>query len=76
MTVTYLNIPHIPSQSAVPNAPQAPGLRAVLKTWLARRVRRQMLRKELLPQPDSVLADAGLTRAEATAEAAKPFWTA
>ena len=44
--------------------------------WWARIRLRRMLRVELLPQPDSVLQDAGWTRAGAAAEAAKPFWRA
>lgn len=45
-----------------------------LHVWLARRAERSMLRNELLTQPDSVLRDAGWTRAQARKEAAKPFW--
>ena len=40
-----------------------------------RRVRyRRMLRAELWLQADSVLADAGYTRADLRAEITKPFW--
>lgn len=47
-----------------------------LTLWRARAQLRHMLRSELLPQPDSVLQDAGWTRAEAEAEASKPLWRA
>lgn len=50
----------------------APG--PMLHRWRARAVLRRMLRDELLPQPDSVLADAGWSREAAKREAAKPFW--
>jgi len=45
----------------------------VTRLWLARATERRALR-ELLRQPDSVLADAGWTRAAAAREATKPFW--
>jgi uncharacterized protein YjiS (DUF1127 family) len=48
----------------------------MISLWYARHRYRRMLRKDLLPQPDSVLADAGITRAAATGEAQKPFWRA
>jgi uncharacterized protein YjiS (DUF1127 family) len=48
----------------------------MISVWYARHQYRQMLRNELLPQPDSVLADAGITRAAAKGEAQKPFWRA
>ena len=48
----------------------------IISVWYARHQYRQMLRNELLPQPDSVLADAGITRAAAKGEAHKPFWRA
>lgn len=47
-----------------------------LQIWWARWRLRQMLRYELLLQPDSVLEDAGLERKDAEREAAKPFWKA
>lgn len=47
-----------------------------LGVWLDRISYRRMLRKELLPQPDSVLADAGLERAAVLLEVSKPFWRA
>lgn len=47
-----------------------------LALWWARINLRHMLRTELLPQPDSVMRDAGWTRAEAMAEVSKPFWRA
>ncbi|WP_122519416.1 DUF1127 domain-containing protein [Pannonibacter phragmitetus] len=46
------------------------------RIWLERISYRRMLRKELLPQPDSVLADAGLDRAAVLLEVSKPFWRA
>ena len=48
----------------------------LLSVWYARHQYRQMLRHELLLQPDSVLADAGISRAAAKREAQKPFWRA
>jgi uncharacterized protein YjiS (DUF1127 family) len=48
----------------------------MISLWYARHRYRRMLRKDLLPQPDSVLADAGITRAAARGEAQKPFWRA
>jgi len=50
------------------------GCGALPALWWHRLTRRRMLREELLPQPDSVLRDAGWSRAAALAEAAKPFW--
>ena len=47
---------------------------SLLLLWRKRHAHRAMLRNELLRQPDSVLADAGLTRAEAESTAQKPFW--
>ena len=48
----------------------------MISVWYARHQYRRMLRIDLLPQPDSVLADAGITRAAAKGEAQKPFWRA
>lgn len=45
-------------------------LAALRRKWRDRRV----LAEELLPQPDSVLADAGWTREALKAELRKPFW--
>ncbi|WP_377293830.1 DUF1127 domain-containing protein [Rhizobium sp. SG2393] len=47
-----------------------------LQHMAARWSLRKMLRDELLPQPDSVLADAGWTRTDLVREIAKPFWRA
>lgn len=49
---------------------------ALFVLWVKRYRYRRMLREHLLPQPDSVFEDAGMSRAEAGAEAAKPFWRA
>ena len=46
------------------------------RLWLRRASCRRVLREELLPQPDSVLADAGISREAARREASKPFWKA
>lgn len=46
---------------------------ASVKVWRMRIAERRVL-LEVLAQPDSVVADAGWTRAAATREAAKPFW--
>ncbi|MDK3016187.1 hypothetical protein [Pseudodonghicola flavimaris] len=62
---------HLPAQ-IVRNA--SPSRLSRLMLWRQRRAQRLMLRDDLLRQPDSVLADAGWTRAAARAEAAKPFW--
>jgi uncharacterized protein YjiS (DUF1127 family) len=48
----------------------------IISVWYARYQYRQMLRDDLLLQPDSVLADAGITRIAARCEAQKPFWRA
>lgn len=48
----------------------------IIAVWHARYQYRQMLRDDLLLQPDSVLADAGITRVAAKCEAQKPFWRA
>lgn len=47
-----------------------------LSIWYARYRYRLMLRDDLLTQPDSVLADAGISRTAAKREAQKPFWRA
>lgn len=47
-----------------------------LGIWQDRITYRRMLREELLPQPDSVLADAGLKRSAVLLEVSKPFWRA
>jgi len=52
------------------------GLLHTLRLWRERRRWRREIRETLLPGPDSVLADAGLTRAAAIREARKPFWIA
>jgi uncharacterized protein YjiS (DUF1127 family) len=49
---------------------------ARIQTWFRNWSSRQRLAKELEGQPDSVLADVGLTRRELEAEIAKPFWRA
>ena len=51
-----------------------PHATSTLQRWHERVVLRRMLRDDLLPQPDSVLADAGWTREAAWREAGKPFW--
>ena len=56
--------------------PSASARGGALSQWLARARYRNALRRELLPQPDSVLADFGVTREEAEEEAYKPFWRA
>lgn len=52
-----------------------PATEPLLRLWL-RRLRQRAELRALLRQPDSVLADCGLTRARATALAARPFWRA
>lgn len=63
-------------RAAVPPASPARTPCLVFETWAERRRYRFMLRNDLLLQPDSVLEDAGITRAEAICEAKKPFWRA
>ncbi|MEL6295454.1 MAG: hypothetical protein AAFY84_18265 [Pseudomonadota bacterium] len=48
----------------------------IISIWYARHQYRRMLRNDLLPQPDSVLADAAITRTAAQCDAHKPFWRA
>jgi uncharacterized protein YjiS (DUF1127 family) len=62
---------------------QRPATRAGGRSWLARSAdlllvwsERARQRRELLRFDDHLLRDVGLTRAEALAEAAKPFWRA
>ena len=62
--------PHFPGFAAPRRAP------SLLARWLGRRAERRALRRDLLRQPDSVLADFGLDRAAARREAAPPFWRA
>ncbi|MCI4665617.1 MAG: hypothetical protein MRY74_12930 [Neomegalonema sp.] len=64
------------AQKVEPEARVAAGLLARLRLWRARARHRAALRFELLAQPDSVLADCGMTREDAQREAAKPFWRA
>jgi uncharacterized protein YjiS (DUF1127 family) len=62
---------------------QRPATRAAVRSWLARSAdlllawfERARQRRELLRFDDHLLRDIGLTRADALAEAAKPFWRA
>lgn len=50
--------------------------RWLLAQWGRRLMDRRDLRRLLDEQPDTVLADAGLTRPDAEREARKPFWIA
>lgn len=50
--------------------------RSLLAEWGRRITDRRLLRRLLDEQPDTVLADAGLTRTVAEREARKPFWIA
>ena len=77
MNVIALDLP-VPVCTPVDRtqAPAAVDCKGILAAWLARHRHRRMLRDDLLPQPDSVLEDAGITRRQAQAEAAKPFWRA
>jgi uncharacterized protein YjiS (DUF1127 family) len=49
---------------------------AVLKGWLGRWTARRRLERDLYTMTDETLADIGLTRGEALAEARRPFWQA
>jgi uncharacterized protein YjiS (DUF1127 family) len=64
-------------------ASRRPATRAGGRSWFARSAdqlltwsERARQRRELLRFDDHLLRDVGLTRAEALAEAAKPFWRA
>lgn len=74
MSAELVFFPEPTRQVVIRNSTETGGLGTLPKLWRARIQHRAMLRRELLTQPDSVLADAGLTRAQAEAEAAKPFW--
>ncbi|MEM9145839.1 MAG: hypothetical protein AAGC57_06535 [Pseudomonadota bacterium] len=54
----------------------APEDQSLLARWYARHLHQRMLREELLPQPDSVLADARWIREDALRESRKPVWRA
>lgn len=81
MAATILRFP---GASAVAGVPRRQDLRnlsefpavALLRLWLTRIAARHRLAAELLPQPDAVLADVGLTREALVAEIRKPFWMA
>jgi len=47
---------------------------APLLAWCGRAVERQRQRRDLAQLSDASLADLGLSRAEALAEARRPFW--
>lgn len=49
------------------------GIATLVRVWRRRIAERRVL-VEVLAQPDSVVADAGWTRAAAMREAGKPFW--
>ena len=49
---------------------------AVLRGWLGRWAARRRLERDLFWMTDETLADIGLTRGEALAEARRPFWQA
>lgn len=51
-------------------APSAAGLLALVRAWIGR----ARSRADLADLDDRMLADVGLTRAEALAEADRPFW--
>lgn len=59
------------SYASIRRAPR-PGLIATLRLWQARIEERARLREA----PAELLADIGVSRAEAEHEAAKPFWRA
>lgn len=69
-----VSFPYPQDRAPAPRRPGDKGLMRRLPLWRDRRALRRILRDELLPQPDSVLCDAGWSRAAAMAEAAKPFW--
>ncbi|MET7245299.1 DUF1127 domain-containing protein [Methylobacterium sp. EM32] len=49
---------------------------AILRGWFRRWSARRSLARDLPFMTDETLADVGLTRAEARAEAGRPFWRA
>ncbi|GJD62673.1 DUF1127 domain-containing protein [Methylobacterium frigidaeris] len=49
---------------------------AILQAWFRRWAARRHLARELPFMTDETLADVGLSRAEARAEARRPFWQA
>lgn len=59
------------ASATLPGAHTGLGL-AVFSTWYQRYVQR----RELLDLDDHMLADIGITRAEAESEARRPFWVA
>ncbi|WP_417673356.1 DUF1127 domain-containing protein [Pseudodonghicola sp.] len=70
-TVVFLH----PQDRTRPSQPaRSSGFGSLPALWWHRLTLRRMLRDELLRHPDSVLSDAGWSRAAALEEAAKPFW--
>ncbi|MFN3613027.1 MAG: DUF1127 domain-containing protein [Rubrimonas sp.] len=59
--------------AAIPARRETPRRLWLPRLWL-RRLRERAEIRALLRQPDSVLADCGLTRAQARALADRPFW--
>lgn len=70
-----------PSRRGADTAPlaqadMATGLLALIRSWRLRHQERRAFGRELIAMPEVTLADFGLTRREAEAEVAKPFWIA
>lgn len=65
-STTYLDHWSLPSES------QADSLFAIAQLWMAR----SRQRKQLAQLEDYQLEDIGISRSQALAEAAKPFWQA
>ncbi|MEO0990979.1 MAG: DUF1127 domain-containing protein [Pseudomonadota bacterium] len=72
MSVIALPVTPMPRFKPVPRSRRF----GLLSLWYERHQYRIMLRDDLLPEPDSVLEDAGISRDFAKLEAQKPFWRA
>jgi uncharacterized protein YjiS (DUF1127 family) len=78
MSTTFITTPPLslsPPSPAVGRLPQINSWHAataVTRLWAARRAQRRALGE--LAEQSHLLADIGLTRAQALHEAAKPFW--
>ncbi|MEO1328313.1 MAG: DUF1127 domain-containing protein [Pseudomonadota bacterium] len=74
--IPFPNIPRLAEADCEKKEQIAPTLLARANRWLERARRRAEMRAELPSLDDAALRDLGLTRAEAAAEASRPFWRA
>ena len=74
-TVIPFPLPRAPRSPTVSptHEPRLAGV-AILRGWLCRWSARRSLARDLPFMTDETLADIGLSRAEARAEARRPFW--